>query len=262
MLHKIIKQDKQDKQDINLNSEIKDAPLNIISDVKPVNTGEIYKADNIISVDEINMKFIFFDNNKKLVGDVTIDHIIKYLGHYYDTNNELLPEIDVKSPNYELAKGLVKKYIFTMVYRKDTKYSTINIKNNLESPFMADVELLIKLNTMLSNFQETKLNNMLSDIDIKNRSNIEKNIKKLIFQLLNYTLKLIAQISEQLRGKDDLESKALKDRLLKYSIGIMYNLNIFIQEQNKINNSELSTIKTLLDENIQIKNYIAKKISK
>jgi len=210
----------------------------------------------LVSVNEKLNKFSIFNENNNLIGYFTIHHIIKYLGDIYDTKQQFLKEIDVVV--YQKSKELIKALVFKLKYNKKNKYSDIIISDYTRSGFMSDIELLIKLNNQLHKYQLEELQNDLSKVDINNRIKMEQNIKKFIFILLNYTLKLISIVSEQL--KDDDDRKELRNNLINYSIGIVYRINLFVQDQLKVINNQQKTIRESLETNIQIKNVIKEKL--
>lgn len=210
----------------------------------------------LVSVNEKLNKFSIFNENNNLIGYFTVHHIIKYLGDIYDTKQQFLKEIDIVI--FQKSKELIKALVFKLKYNKKNKYSDIIISDYTKSGFMSDIELLIKLNNQLHKYQLGEMQNDLSKVDINDRIKIEQNIKKFIFILLNYTLKLISIVSEQL--KDDDDKKELRENLINYSIGIVYRINLFVQEQLKVINNQHKTIKESLEINIQIKNVLKEKL--
>ncbi|ARF09469.1 hypothetical protein Indivirus_1_92 [Indivirus ILV1] len=203
-------------------------------------------------------KFVINDINNKQMGYFTIDHIIKYLSDPFDTQNQVLNEINEDS--YQKGKELIKSLIFKLVYNKKNGKLSIIIIDYTKSRFMSNIELLVKLNDMLYKYQETQLTNLLSSVDKKNKEKIEDNIKKFIYQLLNYTLKLISKLSEKLKDIED--KKELKQNLIKYSASLVYKINTFINDQLKKYDSQNENIKQLLKYNIEIKENIKEKVNK
>lgn len=210
----------------------------------------------LVSISEKLNKFSIFDEKNNLIGCFTIQNIIKYLGDIYDTKQQFLKEND--SRNFQKAKELIKVLIFKLKYNKKNKYSDIVMSDYTKSGFMGDIELLIKLNNQLHKYQLENMQNDLSSVDINNRIKMEQNIKKFIFILLNYTLKLISIVSEELKNND--EKKELKANLVNYSIGIVYRINLFVQEQLKVINNQNKSVKESIDANTQIKYKLKEKL--
>lgn len=211
----------------------------------------------MISLNEKLKKISVFDELNNLIGYFTVEHLMKYLGDIYDTKNQFMKNIDTTI--YDKSKELIKSLVFKLQYNKKDKYADIEFKDYTKSGFMGDIELLVKLNNMLYLYQNEQLQSELSKVDIHNRIKIETNIRKFIFLLLNYTLKLIAIVSETLKNKP--ETKELKDNLINYSIGLVYRINMFVQDQLKIIHNQNKTLKDSIDNSIKIKETIKEKVS-
>lgn len=206
----------------------------------------------MITVNEKLGKISIYDDKNNLLGYFTIDHIIKYLGDIYDTKQQFLK--DINPDVYKKAKDLIKKLIFKLNYNKKDKYADIVLHDYTKSGFMGDVEILVRLNNLLCKYQNENMQNDLSKVDPHNKVKIEQNIRKFIFILLNYTLKLISVISDKI--KDNKDKQELKEKLLNYSISTNYKINLFVQEQLKIIHNQNKVIKDALDANLTIKKEI------
>jgi hypothetical protein len=214
----------------------------------------------MISANEKLNKFKVVNDDGQDVGYFTIDHIIKYLSHPYEDKDDkqVLHELDETA--YQKAKELIKLLVFKLEYNKKNKSSRIVVLDYNQSGFMADVELLVKLNDMLYKYLENDLNNALAGIKKGSREKMEKNIKKLIYLLLNYTLKLISIISEKLKNNNKREE--LKKQLVRYSISLVYRISIFVQEQLQIFYDQNKSMKEIMTYNIEIKDEIKDKLNK
>ena len=211
----------------------------------------------MISINEKFKKISIYDESNNILGYFTIHHLIKYLGDIYDTKKQFLKDIDINK--FKEAKIIIKSFLFKLKYNKKNKYTEIMLFDYIHSAFMGDIEILVRLNNFLYLYQQNDMNSDLSPVDISNRNKIEQNIRKFIFILLNYTLKLIAIISEKINN--DQNKQDLKENLLKYSIVIVYRINIFVQEQLKIINNQNNNLKKNLKENHDIKNIIKDKLN-
>lgn len=228
--------------------------LNVVSNDKTLLVNEDKKI--MVSINELSSKISVVDENNKPIGYFTVSHIVKYLGNVYDTKQQFLPELN--NEVYKQGKTIIKKLIFKLNYNKKNKYADIVLLDHKQSGFMCDTELLVKLNSLLDNYHKTQLQNDIASVYPHNKVKIEQNINKFIFLLINYTLSTISLISEQI--KDDNTKTELKQRLLKYSIGLNYKLNMFVQQQLQFIHNQNNKIKEALDENLTIKNIIMEKL--
>ncbi len=124
------------------------------------------------------------------------------------------------------------------------------------SGFMGNIELLIKLNDMLNFYIINNLQNDLQSVDLTYKIKIEQFIKKFVFLLLNYTLKLIDMTSETLAKTNSI----LKDKLLKYSMIIILRINLMVQEQIKLVYEQNNLLKQNIETNHIIKREIRSKL--
>lgn len=223
------------------------------------NNDEELDCDNkklIISVNQKSKKISIFDDKNNTLGFFTVYHIMKYLSTTYDIKNQFLKDLDIVQ--YNKSKNLIKLILCKLRYNVKDEYTDIQIYDYTKSGFMGDIELLIKLNNILENYQQNELQNNLASVDIEYRTNIEQQIKQFILSLLNYTLKVISMTTKEINNSPD---KQLKNNLIKYSISIIHKINLFTQEQLKIINNDNTTIKNLLQKNIKIKQEINNKLS-
>jgi hypothetical protein len=228
---------------------------NLYNDNKYVQTNNFGKIDNIektefinnissddsgilVNVDKNEQKFNFCDKSKNPIGSFSINELVKYIGHTYDLQGQFLTHLGTQP--YNEAVGIIKNMIGSVNYDKSTKSASINLLDFDKSPFMSDINLIVKLNSMLHDFEKEKLENELSKVDDKYKKKIRQIIKKFIYRLLNYTLQLISIISDTI--KDDDSKHKLKDELIKYSVGTVFRISQYTQ--NELN--------TLLDRNNEI----------
>jgi hypothetical protein len=210
--YKLVKETKQQTQ-------LKPETVNIN---KVVNVDVVRLPENadaiIINYDKETKKFTFYDRSRSLIGFFTIIQLIKYIGN--TVSNQFMSYV---SPS-NLLENLINAYLF----KKDD--GKLIWHNHLTSPFMGDIEMLIKLNTDMSEFINKSLDQELIKIESKSeRNKINDTIKKIYYDLLNHTLHIIASSSDDLRNDED--KKAIRDKLLKYSVGIMYKITTFTKLQ-------------------------------
>lgn len=179
----------------------------------------------MISFSESLKKFVIYNENKNPIGFFTLEHIVKYLGNIYDTERQFMTDIDMET--FKKSKQLIKLFLFKIDYCKKNKKSDIIIHDYTTSGLMGDVSLLIKLNNLLYLYQEHNLSNDLAHVDDNNKIKIEQNIKKFMYLLLIYTLKLCVIITEKIKDKDE----KLKSAIISYAITCSNRINLFVQEQ-------------------------------
>jgi len=186
------------------------------------------------------MTFQFYDEHGTVIGNISIPGIVRYLGSYYDTKNELSKYVN--DDEYLKMKALIKTFLFKIKYNKETDFTDITIVEFDQSGFTGNLELLIKLNSKIYEYQNTNLSPLLNGIDPHNRDRISKNINKFIYLLLDHTLKLLAIIS-----KDVPESRIkLREKLVKYSVWLVYRMNTFVAgELEKLSNTNNELLNTV-----------------
>jgi hypothetical protein len=183
-----------------------------------------YQATNdsmLVNYEKEYQRFTFYDFRNNYLGNFTIAQLIKYIGSQID--NTFMLYID---------NGLAENIITTMIGRieKENNGIDIKLKNHLDSAFMGDIEMLIKLNNGLSEFEKINLENeLLKVFDDKKKIQIRDLIKKFIYQLINYTLRVIAIISNEI--KDDPIKETMKTTLLRYSVGLNYRLSNYVKSE-------------------------------
>ncbi len=197
-----------------------------------------------------NNKFIFSDDSDGNIGEIRIDHLIKYIGSIYDIDNKFLSNIS----EYDNAKILINKFIGKVTYNDLTKISSVTIYDHLESPFMGDIDMIMYLNNMLSEFEKSRLAHELTFVNTQIRNKIEQIIKQFIYTMLNYTLSIIFIASDSI--KNDKNKDDIKQKLLKDSNSIIHKINQFVQSQLGIVMKKSSEIEKMQLLSIKIQNMI------
>lgn len=184
-------------------------------------------SDKKIIVNLSGSKFNFYDDSKKHMGSFTVDHLIRFIGEPYDVKKQFMRQINPK--DYSDAKELIENFVCTVSYDPKIGYATINLKSHNDSAFMGDVEMIVKLNKFLQTFVKSKLQDELKFVDQAHRKRIEHIVNQFMYMMLNYTMGLIEIVSSEI--KDNPNKKGLALELVKYSIGTMYRISKFVQEQ-------------------------------
>lgn len=224
--------------------------------LQPQNINTNNENKTMISFSKKLKKFTIYDENKNNIGYFTMEHIVKYLANIYDSDRQFMTDIDL--PTFKKAKDLIKIHIFKIDYCKKNKKSDIIIHDYVSSGLMGDIGLLIELNNLLYAYQEHDLQNDLAHVNDNNKIKIEQNIKKFIYLLLVYTLKLCVIITEKI--KDMPDQKELKSAILSYAILCSNRINLFVQEQLSVIYVLDKEIKKAYATNMDIKNILKKKL--
>lgn len=222
-----------------------EAVTGIINDVAPsrdidiLGTPKLYEEDGGMLV-KYKKEFTFFDKNKSQIGTFSVYNLIKYIVKDLESKN-FLPDDDKNFP-------AIEGYICRIEKNK------ITLKNHNESPFMGDLEMLIILNNELLSFEKRRLQAELLKVDIGNRPSIEIQVKKFIFMLLNYTLQIIAVVSDKI--KDDPERRELRYRILKYTVSIMFRITQYINGQIEGINKRTVELTSAFDKCMQMRQSV------
>jgi hypothetical protein len=183
--------------------------------------------DKKIIVNLSGGKFNFYDDTKQHMGNFTIEHLVRFIGEPYDVKKQFMRQINPKE--YSDAKELIENFVCTISYDPKIGYATINLKSHNESAFMGDVEMIVKLNKFLQTFMKSRLHDELKFVDQNHRKRVEHIVNQFMYMMLNYTMGLIEIVSSEI--KDNPNKKGLAIELIKYSIGTMYRISKFVQEQ-------------------------------
>ena len=114
------------------------------------------------------------------------------------------------------------------------------LKNQNESPFMSDVESVIRLNNALYHFEIKELSSFLDKYESDDREKVERVVKHFVYSMLHHTLKILNLVSEQI--KNDPTQKELKSNVLNYTIGIVYRISRFVYDEISYIGSQLKRV--------------------
>lgn len=200
--------------------------------------------------------FVFRDQkNNQDIGFFDYKCVIKSVSKIFDQHNVFLPDIDPVYKHKQSLK-LIKKIIGRLERSKKT-YKVV-VYNYMTSPFMGDVEMLIRLNNDLKNFEEHELSQHLNQLEGSVREKVEHFTKLFIYTLLSYTLDLLAEISEQI--KDNPSKEGLAKQIVRYSVFSTYRLSAYSHKQHIDVNSRLDKLEGLIEKSQKIRQIVDKKI--
>jgi len=182
----------------------------------------------MVNFDKPTQTFNFYNTKKEQLGSLNggmlFDHIVKC--------------VEPNSP-YESCE-IVKKFIVKDVVKGKDKDVILYDYNN--SPFMGDIELLIRLNNQLD---LNKLSGSLNAVSAERRDEVNSIAKLTVYKLLNHTLKMISIASDRLVQKGG--KSELKDTLLNYSVNTVYKITEFVKDEIETLKNKNQKIEKTLD---------------
>lgn len=219
-----------------------------------------------VSYKKENKRFIFFSSSHEQLGSFDVNELIKYCADVYDVKNQFMNHVNIVS--YEQAIPIIRTFVLKIDFNKKINYASPTLFTYEESPFMADIEMIMRLNYDLHKFETNELENVLKYVDDNIKNNIERIVKMLIYMFLNYTLQLLVIACENqiFEKSDDTERnekiRIYKENIIKYSNQILYRITQFVQSQIGILMKKNNELKQLMDQNNQVKEKINTKMDK
>lgn len=175
--------------------------------------------------------FSFYDINSHLIGSFTINDLVKYISSFVDTENNFMANIDVK-----IVKSIIETNVCSIIPLQTHGMIEIHLQDPIKTPFMGNINVLMIIYKMLKNFESMELEHMLSSVENKvAKETIYRTIKLFNYTFVEHLLKVIAYISAQI--KDDSSKASLREKLLQYSVSLVYSTSQYI-------NSELTQMKS------------------
>jgi hypothetical protein len=191
------------------------------------------KDSIIVETNYTEKKFMFYDRNKNFLGGFSVQDFIKYITS--NVSSGFLLGVDSDS-----VRIIIEKYIcHVKLIDKPNKKYIINMLNYFESPFMGNIETLIKLYTFIHEFEENELHKELAGLDGSESAKILEIFNNMLYGLLIHILKIIAALTDKLSSSDNPK---IKDSLLNYSVGIVYRLSKFIKQNIDMKVDELNAL--------------------
>jgi len=184
-----------------------------------------------------NETFSFYDNKKSHLGSFAIKQLLKYITN----DNNFLSSISMGT-----SSSIIETFIC------NTQQNKIRIYDHIASIFMGNLEMLIKLNNSLFKYEKI----FEKDSNICNKKCLLK-IKAFNFTLLNHTLKIISTISNEYKT-NNIE---IKNKLLRYSVGIVYRLVNYIRERFTTNIDNTKIIHDNIDKLSKTRNDLINHIN-
>jgi len=191
-------------------------------------------------------KFVFY-NGDQLLGNMSIDQIIKYSVSKID--NSFLKLVD-----HEPSVHVIEKFLYKL-----NDNNEIILTSYLDSPVTGNLEMMMKIYNEINNFENKILQNEIKKIESKEiRENISEQINELIYLILNHIMMLIVNISDAIKG--DETKTELKSTLMKYSIFINNKINYIIKDTISHYIDDYKLLEVELDQMRKIKSSTNEKI--
>lgn len=178
--------------------------------------------DAMIHYNSYDETFDFYNKKKDSIGKFKAMHLINYVSSCLDSSYKFanLNENDI---GCELVKNFILKKV------QSYGDHDIELYDHNDSAFMGDIESLVRLNNHLHKYEEKELNNYLLQFDKDKKKKVKNGIKLAIYKLLIHTLKIISMAGGKL-GQVGGQTQ-LKDKLLNYSVGTVYRITKYVQDE-------------------------------
>lgn len=236
----------------NQNNIIHNDKTNIKIELPPQEYNK-FNDDMMLSYDDNECKFTFYNSNKSILGSFNIKQLIKYIG------NKVEP-LFFSNIETNYSEDLIKSMICEVLTDPITEKINIILKSHIESSFMGNLDLLIKLNNLLFAYENKDLvNDILIVKDIKKQNQLKMIIKQFIYLMTNHVLKIISIISDEI--KNDKTKNDMKQKLLKYSVILTYKISNYMKEYLENYNIQYNSLNTQLDKLINMKKILDNKMS-
>lgn len=204
----------------------------------------------IVNFDDTKYKFTLYNYPDLYIGSFDVFQLMKYI-------NQNTPKY-LENVELDMSYIVIEKYICKI----DIDTNLITLQNHIESQFMSDIDLLLKLykcvNEFIINHFEAELK--ISDCTPEECKMIAMCIKQFIFMLLCHSLKIIAKITEMINSNPEKQQMRLK--LMEYSIAIINKINTFMKIEFKKKIDEIHKLFDLSNKLTSIKSSLIQKIDK
>jgi hypothetical protein len=211
-------------------------------------------STNLIAVyDDAENRFTFYNSNNSILGSFNFRQIIKYIGKQIEPTFYNFVESGYSE---ELIKSMIGEVLIDPITGK----INIILKSHLDSPFMGNLDLLIKLNNSFFKYESNELmNDIMTVNNEKIQYNLKISIKQFIYLLINHTLKIVSIASEDI--KNDPSQNEMKNKLLKYSVALTYRISNFMKEHIDNYNVQYKKLYGNLEKLINMKKIINNKVN-
>lgn len=177
------------------------------------------KNNIVVETDFTTKTFTFYNSTKNLLGSFSIYEFIKFITA--NVSNTFLITV-----NSNIAKPIIERYICNISITDKPKRYNIIMLNWLESPFMGNIDTLIKLYLLINNFEKNELSQELSKLNEQERKDVISIYNTMIYNLIEHILKIISMLNGKL-----INNSKIKDTILQYSIIFVNRLSKLIKNE-------------------------------
>lgn len=156
-----------------------------------------------ISNNSNNNTFQFYDEMSTMIGQFSIVEVVNYVIGHDSTRTNIGTQFETKKL---IEQTICKIHDIPLMFEL-----------NASSPFMNDIDILIKLNQTLQTFDEQLLPHYMSEYTDEQI----KLIRKFIYAIIEHTINVIVNISHQVKNTNN---DILKKKLMNYNIGLVFRL--------------------------------------
>lgn len=182
-----------------------------------------------ITVRYTNNKFTFYKGKNEIIGSFSIEQIIKYFCNLETEYSDIIQTfIGCNKPNITFER----------------------------TPFMMNIEMIIKLNNGIIKYNKNKL--LIFDDD-KNYE-VSSLFDEFCYKLHIFTIKLIKESCEKI--KNDPSRKTVYDSLIRYNSGLTLRTNLYIKNKLDETNEDIDILRSQMTEIINVKSSLYDKIEK
>lgn len=169
-----------------------------------------------------NNEYKFTINEKNVIHQFKCIELIKYI---------TMSICDDFLNNVHCNSQVIEKYICKIENDSsgNIKIILLTPNPNIESCFMGNIDMIMKLFKGIHEFETTRLDKELSSFTPIQKKKIIGIIKQLIYLILNHSLKLILTLSNSINTH--VKDNSNRELLLKYSVAIVYKLTGFMKDQ-------------------------------
>ena len=216
---------------------------------KNVNELDKINSNNLILVyNDTECKFTFYNANKSILGSFNFKQLVKYIGRQIDSTF-------YSNIESGYSEEIIKSFLGEILVDPITGKIHFNLKTHIDSPFMGNIDLLIKLNNLFYSYEKNDLINDLNSIqNEKIQYTLKLSLKQFIYLMINHTLKIIAIAT------DDNVEQSMKEKLLKYSVALTYRINSFMKEHLENYNKQYKSLYNNLEKITKMKKILNTKI--
>lgn len=221
-------------------------------DVKNDTKNDIQLAGNgktiYVEINNRERRFTFYNDSdmRNIIGSFSVDELVKYV---MDPSNVTIDGIDINT-----SRPIITKYVCVWDNNTGTyRNCSIKIIDYNESPFMGNIEMMMKLHAMLIPYEKAiteKCQKKMID-----KASCDK-FDDFMFSFMNHILRIISIITNKIGKSDENISK-----LLSYSTNIVYKMTKKVKKDNEIYLNVMENLKNDMTKVSMLRNQMTQEIN-